>query len=179
MHEERIAEIEALMASPDFWKDPVAAQRVIREYQNLKDGGTGDGHDAGSATIGILAGAGGDDAEDFARMLRRMYEGYAAKEGWDTWELHANENDHGGFLPAPGRFPMGNGPYGHADLLGSVENMGSKPATGAGVSGDGWFQFSFQEAEQASHPYGEQIVGFGSGAYRNHWAVGARCVKLN
>ncbi|HEY1042105.1 MAG TPA: PCRF domain-containing protein [Candidatus Paceibacterota bacterium] len=97
MSEDRIAEIEALMASPDFWKDPASAQRVIREYQNLKEGGSGDGHDADSATIGILAGAGGDDAEDFARMLRRMYEGYASKEGWDTWELHANENDHGGF----------------------------------------------------------------------------------
>lgn len=97
MNEERIAEIEALMASPDFWKDPNEAQRVIREYQSLKDGGSGDGHDAGPATLAILAGAGGDDAEDFARMLRRMYEGYAAKNDWATWELHANENDHGGF----------------------------------------------------------------------------------
>ena len=97
MHEDRTLEIEALMASPDFWKDPVAAQRTIREYQNLKEGGSGDDHDSGSATIGILAGAGGDDAEDFARMLRRMYEGYAAQQGWDTWELHANENDQGGF----------------------------------------------------------------------------------
>lgn len=97
MNEERIAEIEALMASPDFWKDPNEAQRVIREYQSIKDGGSGDGHDAGPATLAILAGAGGDDAEDFARMLRRMYEGYAAKNGWATWELHANENDHGGF----------------------------------------------------------------------------------
>lgn len=97
MHEERIREIEALMASPDFWKDPNEAQRVIREYQSLKDGGSGDGHDGGPATLAILAGAGGDDAEDFARMLRRMYEGYATKNGWDTWELHANENDHGGF----------------------------------------------------------------------------------
>lgn len=97
MNEERIAEIEALMASPDFWKDPNEAQHVIREYQSIKDGGSGDGHDAGPATLAILAGAGGDDAEDFARMLRRMYEGYAAKNGWATWELHANENDHGGF----------------------------------------------------------------------------------
>ncbi len=97
MHEDRIREIEALMASPDFWKDPDAAQRVIREYQGLKDGGSGDGHDGGPATLAILAGAGGDDAEDFARMLRRMYEGYAANKGWDTWELHANQNDHGGY----------------------------------------------------------------------------------
>jgi len=91
----------------------------------------------------------------------------------------ANDADKGGFLPAPGRFPLGAGPYGHADLLGAVENMGARVVgAGPGVTGDGWFQFSFQEPEQASHPYGQQSVGFGSGAYRNHWAVGARCVKL-
>lgn len=85
------------MASPEFWKDPVEAQRRIAEYQSLKDGGTGDGHDAGPATLAILAGAGGDDAEDFVRMLRRMYEGYAGNKGWDVWELHANENTQGGY----------------------------------------------------------------------------------
>ncbi len=95
----RLQELEALMASPEFWKDPAEAQRSIKEYQNLKDGGDGadDEHDRGPATLAILAGAGGDDAEDFARMLRRMYEGYATKNGWTVWELHANENDQGGF----------------------------------------------------------------------------------
>jgi len=97
MNDERIQELETLMASPEFWKDPVEAQRRIAEYQSLKDGGSGDGHDAGPATLAILAGAGGDDAEDFVRMLRRMYEGYAASKGWNAWELHANENDQGGF----------------------------------------------------------------------------------
>lgn len=97
MNEERIQELEALMASPEFWKDPVEAQRRIAEYQSLKDGGTGDGHDTGPATLAILAGAGGDDAEDFVRMLRRMYEGYAGNKGWNVWELHANENDQGGY----------------------------------------------------------------------------------
>lgn len=90
-------EIEAMMASPDFWTDKTNAQTVLQEYQSLKEGGTGDPHDAGNATLAILAGAGGDDAEDFARMLRRMYEGYAAKKGWRVRELHANENDHGGY----------------------------------------------------------------------------------
>ncbi|MEK7086276.1 MAG: peptide chain release factor-like protein, partial [Patescibacteria group bacterium] len=51
----------------------------------------------GNATLAILAGAGGDDAEDFARMLRRMYEGYASLKGWRVRELHANENDQGGY----------------------------------------------------------------------------------
>jgi len=96
-NEKRLAELEAMMASPDFWLDKNKAQELVQEYQMLKDGGGSDPHDAGNATLAILAGAGGDDAEDFARMLRRMYEGYASKKGWGTRELHANENDHGGY----------------------------------------------------------------------------------
>ncbi len=95
--ETRLAQLEALMASSDFWTDKNQAQVLVQEYQNLKEGGTGDPHDSGNATLAILAGAGGDDAEDFARMLRRMYEGYAGKKGWRVRELHANENDHGGY----------------------------------------------------------------------------------
>lgn len=96
-HERRLAELEAMMASSDFWLDKDQAQVFIQEYQALKEGGGGDPHDRGDATLAILAGAGGDDAEDFARMLRRMYEGYASSKGWRTRELHANENDQGGY----------------------------------------------------------------------------------
>ncbi|MFA6414949.1 MAG: PCRF domain-containing protein [Candidatus Paceibacterota bacterium] len=95
--ETRLAELEAMMASPEFWTDKTAAQALVQEYQSLKESGTGDPHDQGNATLAILAGAGGDDAEDFAFMLRRMYEGYASKKGWRVRELHANENDHGGY----------------------------------------------------------------------------------
>ena len=95
--ETRLAELEAMMASPDFWANKGEAQALVQEYQSLKEGGSGEVHDAGNATLAILAGAGGDDAEDFARMLRRMYEGYAAKKGWRARELHSNENDQGGY----------------------------------------------------------------------------------
>ena len=96
--EERITEIETLMASPTFWADKDEAQRVVREYRSLKEGGDGgDGHDAGPATLAILAGAGGDDAEDFAAMLRRMYEAYAEKKGWRIHELDLSQNNQGGF----------------------------------------------------------------------------------
>ncbi|MDB5189990.1 MAG: Peptide chain release factor 2 [Parcubacteria group bacterium] len=97
--QKRLEEIELLMASPSFWADKDEAQRVVREYQSLKDGGEegADPHDAGPATLAILAGAGGDDAEDFARMLRRMYEGYASNKGWSTRELDSNENTQGGY----------------------------------------------------------------------------------
>ena len=86
-----------MMTSPDFWAYKEKAQELVREYQVLKESAFGDPHDAGNATLTILAGAGGDDAEDFARMLRRMYEGYAASKGWHVRELHANENDRGGY----------------------------------------------------------------------------------
>ncbi|MFA5942602.1 MAG: PCRF domain-containing protein [Candidatus Paceibacterota bacterium] len=96
-HTKRLEELEAMMASPEFWVDKEQAQQLVQEYQNLKEGGGGDLHDSGNATLAILAGAGGDDAEDFARMLRRMYEGYATNKGWRVRELHANENDQGGY----------------------------------------------------------------------------------
>ena len=109
------------MASPDFWLDKNKAQELVQEYQMLKESGGGDRHDAGNATLAILAGAGGDDAEDFARMLRRMYEGYASKKSWGVRELHANENDHGGYrnlmlevigAGAPYSAKASQGPYG-------------------------------------------------------------------
>lgn len=109
--EQRMQEIEALMASPDFWADKDEAQRIVREYQSLKEGGSGDAHDQGDATLAVLAGAGGDDAEDFARMLRRMYEGYASKRGWSVRELDANENSQGGFRNALIEI-SGSGAYG-------------------------------------------------------------------
>lgn len=85
------------MASADFWSDKDFAQRTVREYQTLKAGDSKDPHDGGDATLAILAGAGGDDAEDFAAMLCRMYEGYASKHGLRVTELHSNENDNGGY----------------------------------------------------------------------------------
>lgn len=93
----RLAELEALMASADFWADKEKAQTLVREYQLLKESGGRDPHDMGGATLAVLAGAGGTDAEDFAAMLLRMYRGYAESKGWGVRELHANENDHGGY----------------------------------------------------------------------------------
>src|SRR3989344_5281923 len=113
-NEKRLAELEAMMASPDFWADKTEAQKLVQEYQMLKEGppaGGGDPHDAGNTTLAILAGAGGDDAEDFAKMLRRMYEGYVSKKGWGVHELHANENDHGGYRNLMLEI-IGNGAYG-------------------------------------------------------------------
>ncbi len=110
MNQDRLEELEAEMASPDFWADKDKAQKLVREYESLKKGG-GEGHDGGNATLAILAGAGGDDAEDFARMLRAMYEGYASKKGWGMKLLHENENDHGGYRTVVVEV-VGKGAYG-------------------------------------------------------------------
>jgi peptide chain release factor 2 len=94
----RIAEIEAKMLLPDFWQDPAKAQAMIKELQDLKSEASGEGkYDRNHAVITIVAGAGGDDAEDFARMLLTMYRKYAESRGWSVVELDSNENDQGGY----------------------------------------------------------------------------------
>ncbi len=94
----RIQEIEAAMQQPDFWNDPRAAQAMIKELQELKDAADGKGkYDRLNAVITIVAGAGGDDAEDFARMLFEMYQKYADSRGWSSRVLDENQNDHNGY----------------------------------------------------------------------------------
>ncbi len=55
-------------------------KRKFREFE-LQQLFTGR-YDAQSAVLAIYPGAGGDDAEDWARMLGEMYEGYAKQHGW-------------------------------------------------------------------------------------------------
>jgi peptide chain release factor 2 len=94
----RIAEIEAAMLLPNFWQDSQKAQAMIKELQDLKLEAEGGGkYDREPAVITIVAGAGGDDAEDFARMLLEMYRRYAEGRGWSVTELDSNENDNGGY----------------------------------------------------------------------------------
>jgi peptide chain release factor 2 len=96
--EERIKEIEYLMCQSDFWNDSEKAQILIQELQDLKTlekGGTP--YDTCRAVVSIYAGAGGDDAEDFAGMLFRMYQKLAERKAWSWHMLHEHSNDHGGY----------------------------------------------------------------------------------
>lgn len=94
----RISEIESLMTGNDFWSDKNKAQLLIKELQDLKDKKEGLGAwDRGGAVFSILSGAGGDDAEDFSRMLYDMYTRFFNKKGWNYFVRNKNENDHGGF----------------------------------------------------------------------------------
>ncbi len=93
----KIVELEQAMSEPTFWQDKAKAQSLLEEHKRLKLEAEGVGeYDAGDAVITIFSGAGGDDAEDFSRMLYEMYLKFAARRGFETALIHENENDHGG-----------------------------------------------------------------------------------
>ncbi|MEA4910665.1 Peptide chain release factor 2 [bioreactor metagenome] len=96
--QKEIEELEMHLYEPDFWSDKVHAQDVIQKIKDLKAELEGDSVlDKGGAILNILAGAGGDDSEDFAKMLLNMYLKYFEKQGWSVLFLHENQNDHGGY----------------------------------------------------------------------------------
>lgn len=119
IQKKKLEELEALMNEVDFWADKARAQAVIKEITDLKTEIAGVGkYDSGDAVLTIIAGAGGVDAEDFARMLLEMYLKFFTKKGFGYQTVHQNENDHGGFRnvtievtghPSTG---SGQGPYG-------------------------------------------------------------------
>jgi len=112
----KISKIEEEMSSADFWALKDKAQATIKELQNLKDELEGVGkYDRGGAIMTIFSGAGGDDAEDFSRILLEMYLKFFDKKKWSYKTLHENTNDHGGYrnitLDIDGNPPTG-GVYG-------------------------------------------------------------------
>lgn len=110
--EKRIGAIESAMSAPDFWNDKDKAQATLKEYQELKAALAGEaGYDKGDAIISIISGAGGDDAEDFSRILFAMYQKYAASRGWKMSLLSSNKNSMGGFRSVAFEI-SGNGAYG-------------------------------------------------------------------
>ncbi|HPB60658.1 MAG TPA: PCRF domain-containing protein, partial [Candidatus Paceibacterota bacterium] len=96
--EEQIAALEAEMADPGFWQNKDLAQERVQEFNRLKQELAGVGkYDKGDAVMTIFAGAGGDDAEDWAAMLLAMYQKYAERQKLEFYLVHDNQNDHGGY----------------------------------------------------------------------------------
>lgn len=119
----RIVEIEAAMLLPDFWNDSQKAQAMIKELQELKDAAEGKGkYGKNNAVITIVAGAGGDDAEDFARMLVEMYQRYAEGRGWGAVVLDSNANDHNGYRNITFEV-VGKGSYGELQSESGVHRL--------------------------------------------------------
>ncbi len=110
--ENKIAELEAYMQDATFWNDKDKAQSVIKELKDLKLKAEGEkALYKGNAIMTILAGAGGDDSEDWARMLYNMYQKYIAERGWTYTLNHVNHNEQNGVRNITIEIE-GNGAYG-------------------------------------------------------------------
>ncbi len=95
---EELSRLEQSLNEVTFWNDKEKAQSTIKRIKELKDLRDGvSSLDKGGAVMSILAGAGGDDSEDFARMLFEMYDAYMKRTSYSYTVLHDNRNDHGGF----------------------------------------------------------------------------------
>lgn len=110
--QKRILEIEVAMNSADFWSDKNKAQAMIAEMQNLKDSLEGlSKYDKKSALITIFSGAGGDDAEDFTRILFEMYMKYADRANFGFSIVDETRADSGGYRSITFQI-SGKGAYG-------------------------------------------------------------------
>lgn len=96
--DKKINDLEKEMQMPDFWKDKERAQKIIKEISNLKAQLSGkDKYDKGDAVLTLFAGAGGDDAGDWTRILFEMYKKFVEKKGWEIKILHEHKSESKGF----------------------------------------------------------------------------------
>ncbi len=90
-----------------------------------------DAADSRSAMLEIRAGTGGDEAALFAADLLRMYERYAAEEGWRIEVVSANASDIGGFKEVVAQI-NGNGVFAKLKFESGVHRVQRVPVTESG-----------------------------------------------
>jgi peptide chain release factor 2 len=96
--DEQIEKLEEETQRVDFWNDKSKAQTILKKITELKNKKEGFGkYDKGNAIITIISGAGGDDAEDFARILSEMYIKYAGRKKWGIFFIHEHKNNQNGY----------------------------------------------------------------------------------
>ena len=93
----------AVLADDDAQLDEVAAsvESLRARLARLQEDAlfTGE-YDAGDAVVSIQAGAGGTDAQDWAELLLRMYERWAADRGFRTEIVEASPGEEAGLKSA-------------------------------------------------------------------------------
>ena len=96
-----VADLEAMLADPEMKAMAEEELRHIRgtlpEAELALAMLPRDVADSRSAMLEIRAGTGGDEAALFAGDLYRMYERYAAEQGWKIEPISASASDVGGF----------------------------------------------------------------------------------
>lgn len=96
--QKEVSVIEQEMTQSDFWNNKELAKQKIKKLQNLKDEIQGFGkYDRGNAVVTIFSGAGGDDAEDWSRMLLEMYMSFSDKNSYKINFIDENQNPNGGY----------------------------------------------------------------------------------
>lgn len=120
--EARIKELELASAAPDFWKDSMRAQKLMKELAELleeveeikkltaADEATlakelpklelkkylSGPYDSANAILSVHSGQGGTEAMDWAAMLKRMYLRYAERKGWKAEVLEESLGEEAG-----------------------------------------------------------------------------------
>ena len=89
-----------------------------------------DAADARPAMLEIRAGTGGDEAALFAADLYRMYERYAAEQGWKVEPISMNASDVGGFKEIVANV-SGNGVFAKLKFESGVHRVQRVPETEA------------------------------------------------
>ena len=93
----RLESLEGEMQKPDFWQNKEKAQETLKEIRDIKARLSSlNKYDKGDSVVSIYAGAGGEDAEDWARILFEMYRKFSEKKRWGLEILHEHINDSGG-----------------------------------------------------------------------------------
>ena len=90
-----------------------------------------DSADSRSAMLEVRAGTGGDEAALFAAELLRMYERFAADQGWRFEMVSANASDIGGFKEAVAEI-NGNGVFAKLKFESGVHRVQRVPVTESG-----------------------------------------------
>lgn len=94
---DEVKEIEEVMMSAEFWNDVEKAKGVMKRYEELKaEVRKQEEILKGGAIVNIFTGAGGDDAEDWTRMLYEMYSKFCVVQNFSTFTLDSNINNVGG-----------------------------------------------------------------------------------
>jgi peptide chain release factor 1 len=121
-----LVELETLIADPET--DTAMREMADEERRALLD--KRERMVEGNVIVEIRAGTGGDEASLFAGDLFRMYERFAARQGWTTEILSINEGTKGGFKEVVAEI-RGRGPFARLKFESGVHRVQRVPDTEA------------------------------------------------
>jgi peptide chain release factor 1 len=131
-----LKDLEALANDPDM-REMAAAEKPVLEakreslIEELRIALLPkDAMDERNVILEIRAGTGGDEAAIFAGDLFRMYERYAAKQGWKTEIMTASEGTKGGYKEIVAEI-SGRGPFAKLKFESGVHRVQRVPDTEA------------------------------------------------